>query len=209
MAAPQVAIIIHSIRNPSVGPRVAEYVKSIIDQREPPIAIDYVLVDVKDFNLPIFNEMLPPAAIPMMGSHQHETTKRWSAEISKYAGYIFVTPEYNFGMPGPTKNAIDYLYNEWTGKPGLVVSYGVQGGKLSGDQLKGVLDKMKLQICETRPALPFLGGQGPDGLAAMTEGKLGDDTRNSWDKEYKSVIEEGLKELEGKLAVSQKDVKAH
>lgn len=32
-----------------------------------------------------------------------------AAAIREAAGVIFVTPEYNFGIPGPLKNAIDWL----------------------------------------------------------------------------------------------------
>ncbi|KAF2097563.1 NADPH-dependent FMN reductase [Rhizodiscina lignyota] len=207
MATPKVAVVIFSVRSPRVGPNVAAYVKSIIDTHSSSIPLEYNTVDVVDFKLPVFNESLPPATVPAMGPHKHETTKAWSAEISKYAGYVLVSPEYNYGMPGPTKNAIDYLYNEWAGKPALIVTYGVKGGTFASEQLKGVLEGMKLNVCSTKPALPFLGGQGPDAMAAMSEGKLGDDTKNSWDKEQKTVILEGLKELEEKIAAGKDEAK--
>jgi NAD(P)H-dependent FMN reductase len=63
----------------------------------------------------------------------------WSEEIEKYDGYVLLANEYNFGMSGATKNAIDYLYNAWIGKPILIVSYGIGGGTNASDQLKTVV----------------------------------------------------------------------
>jgi len=39
---------------------------------------------------------------------------------------IFVTPEYNAGIPGGLKNALNYIYNEWLNKPAPIISYGVR-----------------------------------------------------------------------------------
>ncbi|MFD6800554.1 NADPH-dependent FMN reductase [Streptomyces cyaneofuscatus] len=47
------------------------------------------------------------------GIYAHEHARRWSEAIAAFDGYVFVTPEYNHGVPGPLKNAIDYLYSEW------------------------------------------------------------------------------------------------
>ncbi len=52
---------------------------------------------------------------------------------------MVISPQYNFGYPAGLKNAIDYLYAEWRGKPGLLVSYGARGGGQSYDQLAQVL----------------------------------------------------------------------
>jgi NAD(P)H-dependent FMN reductase len=129
------------------------------------------------------------------GEHVHEHSKRWSAKMSSYGGYVFVTPEYNYGMAGSTKNAIDFLYNEIINKPALIITYGIHGGKHSSEALKTTLEGMKLRVAKTRPALPFHGGRGPDMFAAA-KGELGGDTKNDWEKEKKGEVEQGLKELE-------------
>jgi NAD(P)H-dependent FMN reductase len=36
-------------------------------------------------------------------------------------GYVFVTPEYNHGISGALKNAIDFLYAEWNDNAAFVV----------------------------------------------------------------------------------------
>jgi multimeric flavodoxin WrbA len=48
-------------------------------------------------------------------------------------GYVFVTPEYNFGYPAVLKNAFDHIYHEWNNKPVAFISYGgAAGGQSSG-----------------------------------------------------------------------------
>ena len=64
--------------------------------------------------------------------------KRGANEHRPYDGYVFVSPEYNYGMPGGVKNAIDYLYNELTGKPILIITYGIFGGLKCSEQLETV-----------------------------------------------------------------------
>lgn len=116
--------------------------------------------------------------------------------MGEYAGYVFVTPEYNYGIPGGTKNAIDFLYHDILGKPAVVLSYGVQGGKIANEALKTSLEGMKLRIAETRPMLPWHGGQGPDLFAAAGQGELGEDSKADWEKEKKEEIEKAVGELE-------------
>jgi NAD(P)H-dependent FMN reductase len=60
----------------------------------------------------------------------------WSAKIDSFDGYIFVTAEYNHGIPGALKNAIDYLYKEWNNKAAGFVGYGSAGGVRAVEQLR-------------------------------------------------------------------------
>ena len=36
--------------------------------------------------------------------------------------------QYNWGYPASLKNALDYLFPEWNGKPAGIISYGGRGG---------------------------------------------------------------------------------
>ncbi|WP_246088029.1 NADPH-dependent FMN reductase [Nocardioides albertanoniae] len=93
------------------------------------------IVDLRDLDLPLLDEPKMPA----LGGYVHEHTKRWSALVDESDAIVLVTPQYNGGYPAPLKNAIDYLYREWHGKPMLVVSYGGRGGGMAAAQLVGVL----------------------------------------------------------------------
>ena len=47
---------------------------------------------------------------PRLRQYTKEHTKAWSAQVEAADAFVFVTPEYNFGIPAPLKNAIDYLH---------------------------------------------------------------------------------------------------
>ena len=75
-----------------------------------------------------------------------EPVKRIKAQIAAAQGVIFFCPEYNRGIPGVLKNAIDnasrpYGKNAWAGKPGgvLGVSIGAIGTALAQHQLRNVM----------------------------------------------------------------------
>ncbi|KAK9482112.1 flavoprotein-like protein [Lipomyces starkeyi] len=195
----KVAIVICSTRSPRVGDKVADFVKGVLEEHDTSGSPALSLVDVADYKLPVYDEPVIPAMVPEKAQFTHEHSKAWSAKISEFSGYIFVTPEYNYGIPGSIKNAIDYLYNEWQGKPVFIVSYGVEGGNKVSDALKQTLDGMKLLVCPTRVTLPFHGGQGPDLFAAMLNGILGDDTKASWTTDKQQSILKGYAELKEKL----------
>src|SRR5258708_1250834 len=65
-----------------------------------------------------------------------------------FDGYIFVTPEYNHGISGALKNAIDFLSREWNDKAAGFVSYGGGGGARAVEQLRLVM--AELQIATVR-----------------------------------------------------------
>nr|BFF26576.1 hypothetical protein GCM10025732_45410 [Glycomyces mayteni] len=56
-----------------------------------------------------------------------------------------MTPEYNYGMPGSLKNALDYLSAEWAWKPIGFVSYGnTSAGTRSVQHAKQVVTTLRL-----------------------------------------------------------------
>jgi NAD(P)H-dependent FMN reductase len=143
----KIAIIIGSTRPGRKAEAVARWVHEIAKKR---IDAAFELVDIKDFNLPLLDEPVPPS----MGQYSQPHTKAWSAKIASFDAYVFVTPEYNHGTSGALKNAIDYLYLEWNNKAAGLVSYGSIGGARAAEQLRLVMGE--LQIADVRPghALP-------------------------------------------------------
>src|SRR6201981_647789 len=116
----KIAIIIGSTRPGRNGEAVAKGVYEIAHKRSD---AEFELVDIKDFNLPLLDEPVPAA----MGNYSKPHTKAWAAKIDSFDGYVFVTPEYNHGMNGALKNAIDFLYREWNNKAAGFVGYGGAG----------------------------------------------------------------------------------
>jgi NAD(P)H-dependent FMN reductase len=181
--------------------KVEAWLKPILQEAAPDLT--FTTVDVASFNLPVFDETVIPATVPAMAQWTKPHSAAWSEEIAKYDGYVLLANEYNFGISGSTKNAIDYLYHAWIGKPILIITYGIGGGTSASDQLKTVLTGMKTKPVETRPQLAFSGGaQGPDMRAALG-GELGEDTKKEWEKEKKAEILKGLEELKNSLQEAQ------
>jgi NAD(P)H-dependent FMN reductase len=104
-------------------------------------AFDVELVDLKEVNLPMFDE----PRHPRLREYEHEHTKRWSAKIDAADAFIFVTPEYDHGTPPTFINALIYLVHEWAHKPVGFVSYGgPAGGTRSVQMVKPMLVSLKL-----------------------------------------------------------------
>lgn len=66
--------------------------------------------------------------------------QQWSSFVSSCAGFIILTPQYNWGYPGELKNSLDHLFYEWKDKPVSVVTYGGHGGGKCAAQLRQVLE---------------------------------------------------------------------
>jgi NAD(P)H-dependent FMN reductase len=137
----RIAIILGSTRPGRAGEAVARWVYDIAKKRTD---AEYELVDIKDYNLPLLDEAVPPS----MGKYSQEHTKRWSAKIASFDAFVFVTPEYNHGISGALKNAIDYLYKEWNNKAAGFVGYGSASGVRAVESLRLVMGE--LQIADVR-----------------------------------------------------------
>ena len=136
-----IAIVIGSSRPGRKAEAVARWVHDIAQKRTD---AEVELVDIRDFNLPLLDEPMPPSR----GQYSQPHTKAWSAKIAAFDAYVFVTPEYNHGIPGALKNAIDYLYREWNNKAAGFVSYGSSGGTRAVEQLRLVMGE--LQVADVR-----------------------------------------------------------
>ncbi len=133
----RIAIIIGSTRPGRKGEAVAEWVYEIAQKRSD---AEFELVDIRDFNLPLLDEPLSPA----IGQYSKPHTKVWARKIGSFDGYVFVTPEYNHGISGALKNAIDFLFAEWNNKAAGFVSYGGVSGARAVEHLRLVLAEVQI-----------------------------------------------------------------
>ncbi|KAL3426984.1 NADPH-dependent FMN reductase [Phlyctema vagabunda] len=191
--AKKVAIITSSVRAVRVGPNVSSFIRKTLEYSSSTPSPELTVVDVAAFNLPLYNETVIPANVPARASFQFEHSKQWSAAIAAFDAYIFVSPEYNSGIPAGAKNAIDYLYNEWIGKPILIVTYGIQGGSSASSSLKTTFTGMKLKVVETRPQFSF--ADMGDAFAAMGTGDIPEATAKLWAETGKDELLKGFSEL--------------
>jgi len=137
----RIGIIIGSTRPGRNGEEVANWVFEIAKKHG---NAEYELVDIADFNLPVYDEPIPPS----MGDYSKPHTKAWSAKIASFDGFVFVTPEYNRATSGALKNAIDFLYKEWNNKAAGFVGYGSFLGSRAVENLRLIMGE--LQIADVR-----------------------------------------------------------
>jgi NAD(P)H-dependent FMN reductase len=131
----RVAIVTGSTRPGRNNEAVARWVYGLSKQRKD---AEFELVDIADYDLPLLDEPRPPS----IGQYAHEHTKKWAAKIGSFDAYVVVTPEYNHGISGALKNAIDYLYREWSHKAAGFVSYGSAGGARAVEHLRLVMAEL-------------------------------------------------------------------
>lgn len=118
-------------------------------------ATDLSLIDLAVWNLPLCDEPGIPSQIESPDQYTHEHTRTWSREIAAHDAFIFVTPQYNWGYPTSIKNALDYLYHEWKGKPAMIVSYEGHGRGKASEQLRQVLQGLRMTPAERMVLLTF------------------------------------------------------
>jgi NAD(P)H-dependent FMN reductase len=181
-----IAVIICSGRQPRVGDQITTYILHTIQAAYPTSTL--TLIDLLSWNLPMFNEPTIPSEIHSSSDYIQPHTRAWSEEISKYAGFVFVTPQYNWGYPAILKNAIDYLFNEWKGKSAMVVSYGGHGGGKAAAQLKNVLEGVRMGVAETMPGLSFPGRKVLQTAAVGGELALEGEGAIWGEKEVKEIV---------------------
>jgi NAD(P)H-dependent FMN reductase len=142
----RVAIIVGSTRPGRRSAAVSKWVFDIAKNRKD---AEFEIVDIEDFNLPLLDEPVPPS----MGQYSKAHTKAWSAKINSFDAYIFVTPEYNHGPSGALKNAIDFLFREWSNKAAGFVGYGGSGGTRAVEQLRQVMGELMVADVRAQVAL--------------------------------------------------------
>lgn len=141
MPAPRdVAVIVGSLRKESFNRKMA---KALAAMAPPSLKLEIVEIG----HLPMFNQDLEATPAPEVTAFKQR--------IERADAVLFVTPEYNRGVPGVLKNAIDvasrpYGKSAWNGKPGAVISVspGAIGGFGANHQLRQYLVFLNV------PALP-------------------------------------------------------
>ena len=149
MSKPTIAVIIGSTRQARFGDKPAQwFMEKVSDHAD----LDFELVDLRDFNLPIFDEAASNAYVPATSPE----AQRWQEVVRRFDGYVLVLPEYNHSVPGALKNALDHDYTGWGRKPMGALAYGSMGGARSLEHLRGIA--VELQMVPLRNAVHIGGG---------------------------------------------------
>src|SRR5699024_6102651 len=137
----KLGIIIGSVREGRFGGGVAQWFTPIAQERNSD-EVTYEVIDLKDFDLPVLTSATVPGAARKQ--YDDERVQRWSATIDDCDGFVFITPEYNHGVPGGFKNAFDSLGAEWAEKPVAFVSYGAEKGIRSVEQWRTIVSNFHM-----------------------------------------------------------------
>jgi len=138
-----IKILIGSTRPQRFGPAFGSWIASeaAAFAEANPASPRFELVDLADLGLPLLDEPAPAS----LKKYSQEHTKRWSKIVDEADGFLFLVPEYNHGISGALKNAIDYLFYEWNYKPAAFASYGsIAGGARAVEQLREVCGELKM-----------------------------------------------------------------
>ena len=156
-----IAIIVGSLREASFNRKVAHSLCAIEQGR-----LDCSIVEIGD--LPLYNQDYDGAP------DEPKAYAEFRAAIAPVDGILFVSPEYNRGIPGVLKNAIDvgsrpYGASVWNQKPAAIVtaSPGAIGGFGSNHQIRQSCVFLNMPVMPHPEA--YLGhvnddSFGPDGL---------------------------------------------
>jgi NAD(P)H-dependent FMN reductase len=175
-----ISVIIGSTREGRFSDKPANWIAHHLRQRD---GIETRLLDLRDFPMPFFDQPVSPA-MPGHPPYANEVVQKWTAEIAQADGFVFVTPEYNYGPAAVLKNALDWVYPEWNRKAAAFVSYGGSAGVRSVQQLRETAIALQLAPVCSAVHIPaatlfahFQGGDVDAGLAVLSEpaGKLIDD----------------------------------
>ncbi|HEY7337843.1 MAG TPA: NAD(P)H-dependent oxidoreductase [Bryobacteraceae bacterium] len=163
-----ISVIVGSTRQGRFSEKPARWIFERLLERD---QVEPRLLDLRDFPMPFFDQAIGPSR-----SHEpypHEAVRRWTAEIGASDGFVFVTPEYNYGPPAVLKNALDWVYPEWNRKPASFISYGGVGGARSVQQLRETAIELQMVPIRFSVHIPlqvlFAHFQGGDVAKALAE----------------------------------------
>jgi NAD(P)H-dependent FMN reductase len=141
MAKPKIAIIIGSTREGRFADHPANWIYELAKQRSD---VDVEVVDLRDYPLPLYDEIASPIYVPS----KSEVAQEWQKKVAEFDGFIFTAAEYNHGPTAVLKNALDYAYQQWNKKTAAFVGYGGVGGARAVEQLR--LNTVELQMAPIR-----------------------------------------------------------
>ena len=147
----KISVIVGSTRQGRFSEKPAEWILQQLQKRE---GIEGRLLDLRDFPMPFFDQPMPPA-MPGRPPYEHEVVKKWTAQIVASDGFVFVTPEYNYGTSRGTEKR-DRL--------------GLSGVEPQGCR---VCELRKRHGCASRPAASRDGSRDSDGACSVVRSHPG------------------------------------
>jgi len=145
----KIKVVLSSIRENRFGDKPAKWIADLAS-KVPGFEVE--VLDLKDYQLPMFAEAVSPAYVT--GEYSKPEVNKWAGKVADADGFIFVIPEYNHSFPSSLKNNLDYLHRELINKPLCVVAYGSVGGARAIEQLR--LVAIELQMASIRNSVHIM-----------------------------------------------------
>lgn len=132
--------------------RIADNLLPIV-REEMPANTELTVVDLKELNLPFFDNERAPSDPEY--TITNDAVQKWATLVRENDGIVFLTPEYNHNLSALQKNAFDSLGKEWEGKPVTFIAYGWYGGAHSLAALNAMATPLKFAAAPS-PAELFI-----------------------------------------------------
>jgi NAD(P)H-dependent FMN reductase len=145
----RIAVILGSVRQGRFGDKPAQWIFDELKKRN---SVEATFLDLKDFNLPNFDQPVSPAWISE--PFKEENVARWTKAIGEQDGFVIVAPEYNRTVGGAMKNAFDWVYPEWNRKAVGFVGYGGTGGARAVEHMRNIA--VELQMAPVRQGVHIM-----------------------------------------------------
>ena len=167
-------MIIGSTRPGRAADKVIPWITAVTTEHG---AFDVEILDLRDWQLPIFGESYATIGDPRNPAFSVPEVRRWNDAIAAGDAYLFITPEYNHSVPGVLKNAIDSVFATFAfrNKPAACVAYsgGIGGGIRAVEHLAHVAIEAELVPLRNNVVIPFVGAAfGPDGAPVDDRARL-------------------------------------
>jgi NAD(P)H-dependent FMN reductase len=159
MSKPKIGIVLSTTRTGRFADEAAAWLLDLVAARQD---LEFELIDLRDYPLPFFDEPKSPLWAPP----KNDVAQRWAKKVESFDGFIFITAEYNHGVPAVLKNAIDYVAGVFAKKPAAYVGYGGVGAARAVEQLR--LINIEQQMAPLKSAVHI---GGADFIDVLLHGK--------------------------------------
>lgn len=145
-------IINGSVREGRMSDKIQAWALEILEQDKD---LDVDIVDLKEVDLPFFNELVIPAMAK--GQYENPQGTAWAKRVAEADAFIMLAAEYNHGPTAVLKNAIDWVNDGWMHKPVGFIGYGAMaGGSRAVQQLKQNVLNVKMYPTHMNLHIPLV-----------------------------------------------------
>jgi chromate reductase len=166
-----------SLRKDSYNKKLISFAQTVLPEQ-----VEMTLVSYD--NVPYFNEDLEPENV------MPESVKIFKQKLAEADGFLIASPEYNFSIPGPLKNALDWASRGGKSSPLFGKPVSLMGATI------GVLGTISMQISFLsffrQMNMPMV--LKPEVLISQAQNRF-DENGNFTDEKGKQMIQQNMENL--------------